>query len=264
MSAWKVGGSKVFKPVVKDTMGMPKYMKDQGLNAYQITIPFNMNLLPENMNKILADPEIKIGFHAVNYTAHISSNKYYAAENYKHWENTRKYSVEYNIPAVIHVESKYWKDKGKQLESVLERLIRIIEDTDADPTLFYFENSGDKGQFGANFMDLYNLGAVLNTRICVDWAHLYAIHQENFSEELVKRVCELLERTTWKNEQWMHISGIEVNSGGEVKHVNLENSDFPYEMVLRILKESDLAGVIITESGYKDAHDSKLVQRLVN
>ena len=46
----------------------------------------------------------------------------------------------------------------------------------------------------------------------------------------------------------IHVSGIEYNEKGEVRHLNLEESDLRYIELLKILKEFKVRGVLICES----------------
>ncbi|PWV36723.1 MAG: hypothetical protein DJ555_05865, partial [Desulfurococcaceae archaeon] len=46
----------------------------------------------------------------------------------------------------------------------------------------------------------------------------------------------------------IHISGIEYGSRGEIKHLNLEESDLNYKDILRALKDFKAKGVVISES----------------
>jgi deoxyribonuclease-4 len=46
----------------------------------------------------------------------------------------------------------------------------------------------------------------------------------------------------------IHISGIEYGKKGEIKHLNLEESDLNYVEILRALKDFRVKGVVISES----------------
>lgn len=263
MNAWKIGGSKVVRSEVKNNREMPEYMASHGLTAFQVTTPRKVNFSQESVDAIVLNSQsngITLGFHAENYTNVISGNKTFWEQIQKHWGNTIMYSKAFNAPTVIHCGGNYWKDREKQLYTVVDRISRIIEETEAKPELLYLEVMGGINQFGASLMDLLDLSKVLKTRVCVDWAHIYAVQQSNFTPELVNRALRLLEQTDWKYEQWFHFSGMIYDKDGEYQHIDLENSQFPYKMVLDQIKASDLAGVIITESGYENAHDSKLIR----
>lgn len=260
---WKIGTSKVNKFEVKDTIAMPGNMADHGLTAYQITLPKQMNLSDKSIEAVLKnarEQQITLSFHAENGTIAITNENGYKALYEKYWANTFEYCAKLNAPSVLHIHGGYWKDRNQQLEILADRISRITSEYEFNPNFLYLESAGKKSEFGADFLELFYLTHATNTRICVDFAHLQAVYQERFNETLVKKILRLLESTTWKYEQYFHISGIEFNDKGEVKHLPLEESSLNWQMVLDCIKESDLAGRIITESGYENCHDAKLIR----
>ncbi len=45
-----------------------------------------------------------------------------------------------------------------------------------------------------------------------------------------------------------HVSGIAYGGKGEIKHLNLEESDLQYVELLKVLKDYDAQGIVICES----------------
>ncbi|HDI47207.1 MAG TPA: hypothetical protein ENF82_05315 [Candidatus Methanomethylia archaeon] len=87
---------------------------------------------------------------------------------------------------------------------------------------------------------------------CVDFAHLHArsVGGYNTYEEIAS-IFELLEKRLGKEclrNMHMHFSGIEYGEKGEIKHLNLEESDFNYRDLVKALKDFKVEGVIISES----------------
>jgi deoxyribonuclease-4 len=46
----------------------------------------------------------------------------------------------------------------------------------------------------------------------------------------------------------IHVSGIAYGGKGEIKHLNLKESDFQYTELLKALKDYDVKGIVICES----------------
>jgi deoxyribonuclease-4 len=87
---------------------------------------------------------------------------------------------------------------------------------------------------------------------CIDFAHLHArsVGKYNTYEEfreVLNVVEKRLGRTALDN-MHIHISGIEYSDKGEVKHLNLKESDFNYQDLAKVLKEFRVKGVVISES----------------
>lgn len=86
----------------------------------------------------------------------------------------------------------------------------------------------------------------------VDFAHLHARSLGKFnSYEEISAVLEKIERRLGGDAlkaMHVHVSGIEYGQRGEIKHLNLEESDLNYLEILRALKDYGAAGVVISES----------------
>ncbi|MFC2059946.1 TIM barrel protein [Chloroflexota bacterium] len=87
--------------------------------------------------------------------------------------------------------------------------------------------------------------------ICVDFAHWHArtgifnSYQEFTS--ILQQIKERLGRLALDN-MHIHASGIDYGKKGEIKHLNLRESDFQYVELLKALKDYDAGGLVICES----------------
>jgi deoxyribonuclease-4 len=61
----------------------------------------------------------------------------------------------------------------------------------------------------------------------------------------------------------MHVSGIKFSGKGEIKHLNLKESDFNYKELLRALKDYRAGGFVICESPNLE-EDALLLQSTYN
>ena len=86
---------------------------------------------------------------------------------------------------------------------------------------------------------------------CMDFSHLFARTNEyNTYEEfctVLKKLKEELDPNALQN-MHIHISGISSNSKGDLKHLNLDDSDFNWRELLRALKDFDCRGYVICNS----------------
>ncbi len=57
----------------------------------------------------------------------------------------------------------------------------------------------------------------------------------------------------------IHVAGIAYGQKGEIRHLNLEESDFRYTELLRALKDYDVQGMVISESPNLEG-DAQLLQ----
>jgi deoxyribonuclease-4 len=87
---------------------------------------------------------------------------------------------------------------------------------------------------------------------CIDFAHLHARTNGRYNTyEEFREVLNFIESRLGRealNNMHIHISGIEYSEKGEVKHLNIFESDFNYKDLAKVLKEYNVKGVVISES----------------
>jgi deoxyribonuclease IV len=113
------------------------------------------------------------------------------------------------------------------------------------------ELMGKLSQFGS-LEEILNLcSEVEGLAPCIDFAHLHARTGKYNSYYEFKSVLNQIEKKLGRpalDNLHIHLSGIRFNRNGEMLHLNLRETDYPYEELLRSLKEQDVKGVVICES----------------
>ncbi len=134
----------------------------------------------------------------------------------------------------------------KSMNVIEERLGRLDIEIELRPEL-----TGKTSQFGS-LQELISLTKNVNScRPCMDFSHLYARTGSYNSEEEFQEVLDTLVEELGKdaiNNMHIHISGISSNSKGDLKHLNLESSDFDWKGLLNVLKRNDCKGYMICNS----------------
>lgn len=149
----------------------------------------------------------------------------------------------------------------KYLEEVLNQLKRENNRVWIRP-----EVTGKGSQFGT-IEEVLDLSAELEgVAPCIDFAHWHArTGKFNSYPEFVsilRRVKERLGRAAL-DDVHIHVAGINYGKKGEIKHLNLEESDFQYAELLNGLKDYDVRGMIICESPNLE-QDALLLQATYN
>lgn len=145
----------------------------------------------------------------------------------------------------------------KSLNVIEERLSRLDIEIELRPEL-----TGKTSQFGS-LDELISLAkAVPSCAPCMDFSHLFARTGEYNTYEEFKAVLDRLKEDlgahSLKN-MHIHMSGISANSKGDLKHLNLEESDFNWKDCLKVLKEYDCRGYVICNSPNLE-DDAKLMK----
>lgn len=134
----------------------------------------------------------------------------------------------------------------KSLNVIEERLNRLDIEIELRPEL-----TGKTSQFGS-LDELISLTKQVNScQPCLDFSHLYArtgkYNSYNEFKEVLDRIAEELGKNALQN-MHIHISGISSNSKGDLKHLNLEESNFNWKELLKVLKDHDCRGYMICNS----------------
>jgi deoxyribonuclease-4 len=157
--------------------------------------------------------------------------------------------------SIVFHPAYYGKDSTEVVYNrVKEALKRIVETLKDEGVVIWVrpETSGGLAEFGG-LEEIVRLSQeVENVLPCVDFAHIHARSKGKYnSYEEFTQVLNYLERELGKEalkNMHMHFSGIEYGEKGEIKHLNLEDSDFEYVDLAKALKDYSIEGVIISES----------------
>lgn len=156
---------------------------------------------------------------------------------------------------------KTYDSTKKHLEEVIHQLKR-----ENNRVWIRLEIMGKPSQFGT-LEEVLNLSTELErVAPCIDFAHWHARSGafNSYSEfaSTLQQVKERLGTTTLDN-MHIHVSGIAYGKKGEIKHLNLKESDFHYSELLKALKDYNAKGVVICESPNLE-EDALLLQETYN
>ncbi len=147
----------------------------------------------------------------------------------------------------------------------LEQVVRQLR-AEGNQVLLRPEIMGKASQFGT-LEEVLSLSAeVEGVAPALDFAHWHARSGGfNSYEEFIailQRVEERLGRQAL-DDMHIHVSGVLYGGQGEIKHLNLKDSDFQYIELLKALKTLKVGGLIICESPDREG-DALLLQQTYN
>jgi deoxyribonuclease-4 len=161
---------------------------------------------------------------------------------------------------------------GDPPSTVYDRVKGMLEETakllrvEGIQVLLRPETTGKGSQFGT-LEEVLGLSAeVEGVAPCIDFAHLHArTGGLNSYEEFVTLLKQYEERLGREalGHMHIHISGIEYGRQGEIKHLNLKESDLRYVELLRAFRELEVKGLVICESPDREG-DALLLQESYN
>lgn len=113
------------------------------------------------------------------------------------------------------------------------------------------EVTGKATQFGT-LEEILRLSSELEgVAPCIDFAHLHARTGKFNSYAEFAGILEQIERKLGRaalDNMHIHVSGIRYGENGEIKHLNMQESDFDYVNLIRALKDFKVKGLVINES----------------
>ena len=149
----------------------------------------------------------------------------------------------------------------KYLEEVISQLRRENNRVWIRPEIM-----GKLSQFGT-IEEVLNLSTNLDgVAPCLDFAHWHARSGKFNSYQEFTSILEQVEQQLGRaalDNMHIHISGIAYSEKGEIKHLNLKESDFQYAELIKALKDYDAKGIVICESPNLE-EDALLLQATYN
>lgn len=137
--------------------------------------------------------------------------------------------------------------------AVQENIERIIAQLKEDGVSIYIrpEIMGKSSQFGTLDEILELSARIPGVAPVIDFAHWHArTGKANSYDEfaaVLKTVEGKLGRDALDN-MHIHVSGIQYGQKGEIRHLNLDDSDFRYLELMKALNDYDVGGLLICES----------------
>jgi len=179
------------------------------------------------------------------------------------------------IASICHAESVVFhpafymgQPPEEVYETVKEHLVEVLDQLEREQIKISIrpEVTGKSSQFGT-IEELVNLSAELKgVAPCLDFSHWHArTGRFNSYAEFEAVLLQIRQRLGDEalGNMHIHVSGISYGKKGELKHLNLEESDFQYRELLRALKDYNVRGLMICESPNLEG-DAVLLQATYN
>ena len=168
--------------------------------------------------------------------------------------------------AVFHA-AFYGQDTAERtyeaVRSELKNVMSILRSERRGITM-RVETMGKRAQFGSLDEVLSLCRDVDGLQPCLDFSHLYAregkINSYVEFERVLAKVARKLGPRALKNVH-IHIAGIHYGDKGEIKDLNLEETDFRYDEWLQALRDLGVEGLVICESPNLEA-DAVMLKKL--
>jgi deoxyribonuclease IV len=150
-----------------------------------------------------------------------------------------------------------------EIKKELSQVVSILR-SERVPVILRAETMGKKSQFGSLDEILLLCREIDGLQPCLDFCHIHAREGRFNSYDEFSRVLSKLEKKLGRaavGNAHIHISGVHYSEAGELKHLNLQESDFRFDDWIRALRDSDVHGTVICESPNRE-EDALMLQSL--
>ncbi len=253
----------------------PKWLAEQGLNAYEYSFGRGINISNEKANAIgeLGKVfDVAISVHAPYYINFANPSDEMAEKSYGYvLRSCDKVRAFYGNRVVFHpstVGKMTRKEAVELTKKRMEILARKIVENKMDDCIFCPETMGKINQIG-DVAEVTEFCKIADFFIpTIDFGHINARTygslktEEDFEQIIVHLTNDLgFERASKVH---IHFSKIEYSVGGEVRHLTFADTLFgpEFEPLARVLKKYKLEPVVICESDGTQADDALTMRQI--
>ncbi|MFO7732869.1 MAG: TIM barrel protein [Candidatus Aminicenantes bacterium] len=156
--------------------------------------------------------------------------------------------------SVVFHAAFYGADPADRAYAAVKRELQTVMSilrSERLPITLRVETMGKRSQFGSLDEVLSLCREIDGLQPCLDFSHLHAREGKVNSYEdfhrVLSKVARKLGPRALKNVH-IHIAGIHYGDKGEIKHLDLEEADFRYDVWVEALRDLGVEGTVICES----------------
>jgi len=228
-----------------------------GLGCMEVEFVRGVNMSPESardVGRLAAKRGLKLSAHAPYFINLNAKELEKMAASQDRIIQTARIAALFGGNSIVFHAAFYLKDEpAKVYATVKKNLEQIVAKLRAEGSRVWIrpEVMGRDSQFGTLEEILQLSLEVDGVAPALDFAHWHARTGKANSYDsflaVLKKIESKLGRAALDN-MHIHVSGIDYGPKGENKHLDLAESDFKYEELLRALKDYEVGGALICES----------------
>jgi deoxyribonuclease-4 len=168
--------------------------------------------------------------------------------------NTARIGAACGAVSVVFHAAFYGQDPPEKTYEAVKAELKTLQSivrTERLPISLRIETMGKRSQFGSLDEVLGMCRDVDGLQPCLDFSHLYAregkVNSYADFHRVLSKVARKLGPRALRNAH-IHIAGIHYGDKGEIKHLDLEETDFRYDEWLEVLRDLGVEGLVICES----------------
>jgi deoxyribonuclease-4 len=252
------------------TLSGVRRIRELGLDCQEVEFVQGVKMGESTAREIRGEAErlgVALSVHApywVNLNSREESKRLMSQQRLLH---SARLAKELGARSVVFHSGFYHNDKPEDvfetMKKGLQEVVSILNQ-ERNPVVMRPEVMGKKSQFGGLEEILFLCQEVKGLQPCLDFSHIYSregkantyLHFHRILTKLGKKLGDAALK-----DAHIHISGQMYNDKGEMKHLNLSESDFRYDDWIQALKDFDVKGMVICESPDQEG-DALMLRKL--
>ncbi len=256
-------------PGTSSLAGM-KHIAHLGLDCMEVEFVKGVKMGSDTAKKIAEAAQklnIRLSVHAPYYINLNSPDKGKRLASQERILNSARLAAICGAQDVVFHCGYYGKASPEEtfqnIKNGLKEIVSILK-SERTPVSLRAETMGKKAQFGSLEEILLLCREVEGLFPCLDFCHIHArdgkVNSYLEFYRILTKIAKKLGKESLSNLH-IHISGVEYSTKGEVRHLNLKESDFKYDEWIQALKDFDVKGMVICESPIQE-QDAVLLKNL--
>jgi deoxyribonuclease-4 len=257
---------------VSTTLAALDHVKKLGLDCLEVEFVKGVKMGSDTAREIgkkAASLGIRLSVHAPYYINLNSAEPGKRLASQEHLIGSARMARVLGARSLVFHSGYYGRDSAdetyRNIKSALRNIVSILR-SEQNPVTLRPETMGKKTQFGS-LDEIINLCREVDAlRPCFDFSH---IHARERSENSYRHFHHVLRKIDKKlggkalGDMHIHIAGIHYGERGEIKHLDLQKSDFNFDAWLKALRDIGAAGMVICESPNLET-DALMLKNLYN
>jgi deoxyribonuclease-4 len=259
----------VFKKLLFGTAGVPlstpasttlaalDHIKKLGLDCLEVEFVKGVKMGHETAREIgrkAASLGVRLSVHAPYYINLNSAEQGKRLASQEHLITSARLAQRLGARSLVFHGGYYGQNSPEEtyrnIKAALRDIVSILRSEQNTVTLRP-ETMGKKSQFGSLDEILALCRDVDVLRPCLDFSHVHARERSENSYRHFHHILRKIEKKLGRRvleDMHIHIAGILYGERGEIKHLDLEKSDFNFDAWLKALQDVGAAGMVICES----------------
>jgi len=228
-----------------------------GLDCLEVEFVQGIKMGLETASKIrrqALSKKIELSVHAPYFINLNSDDRGKRLQSQERLASSARLAATLGARCVVFHAGYYGKDAPEavfaEVKRELAQVVSLIR-SEKLPVTMRIETMGKKAQFGTFEEVLFLCREIEGLEPCLDFSHIHAregkINSYPEFSRVLEKVGKKLGRSSLKDVH-IHISGSHYNATGELKHLDLEESDFCFDDWIQALKDYEVEGMVICES----------------